>query len=111
MYASIINPTTGVADRFTYTGKTTTTLTGIPATGANAIGIHAADSVVRVTGGDLHQKLLDLKQSKELYTFTDIDGLTFTVLFHAFQEENFVINQDDYYGGLENEVPITLLEA
>lgn len=111
MYCSIINPTTGVADRFTYTGLTTSTLTGIPTTGANALGAHAAGSVVRITGGDLHQKLLDLKESKTLYTFTDIDGLTYTVLFHAFAEENFVINQDDYWGGLENEVPITLLES
>lgn len=111
MYCSIINPTTGVADRFTYTGLTTTTLTGIPSTGANALGAHAAGSVVRITGGDMHQKLLDLKEAKTLYTFTDIDGLTYTVLFHAFSEENFSINQDDYWGGLENEVPITLLEA
>lgn len=111
MYCSIINPDTGVADRFTYTGKTTSTLTGIPATGGNAVGVHAAGSLVRITGGDLHQKILDLKQTKQLYTFTDIDSLTYTVLFHAFQEENFVINQDDYYGGLENEVPLTLLEA
>ena len=111
MYCSIINPTTGVADRFTYTGLTTTTLTGIPATGANAVGVNAAGSTVRITGGDLHQKILDLKESKTLYTFTDIDGLTYTVLFHAFAEDNFVINQDDYWGGLENEVPITLLQA
>lgn len=111
MYCSIINPTTGVADRFTYTGLTATTLTGVPSTGANAVGAHAAGSVVRITGGDMHQKLLDLKEAKTLYTFTDIDGLTYTVLFHAFSEENFVINQDDYWGGLENEVPITLLEA
>ena len=111
MYCSIINPTTGVADRFTYTGLTTTTLTGIPSTGANALGVHTAGSIVRITGGDMHQKLLDLKEAKTLYTFTDIDGLTYTVLFHAFSEENFVINQDDYWGGLENEVPITLLEA
>jgi hypothetical protein len=52
-----------------------------------------------------------LKEAKTLYTFTDIDGLTYTVLFHAFSEDSFVINQDDYWGGLENEVPITLLEA
>jgi len=111
MYCSIINPTTGVADRFTYTGLTATTLTGIPTTGANALGAHAAGSVVRITGGDLHQKILDLKEAKTLYTFTDIDGLTYTVLFHAFAEDSFVINQDDYWGGLESEVPITLLEA
>lgn len=111
MYCSILNPTTGVADRFTYTGKTTTTLTGIPATGANALGAHAVGSIIKIMGGDMHQKILDLKQSKELYTFTDIDNLTYTILFHAFSEENFTINQDDYYGGLENEIPITLLEA
>ena len=111
MYASIINISTGARDRFSYTGKTDTTLTGIPSSGQYAILAHSANDPVKVTGGDLHQKILDLKQTRQLFTFTDIDAITYTVLFHSYQSDDWSINQDDYYGGLENEVPITLLEA
>lgn len=110
MYA-VIESSDGTKDTFSYTGKTSTTLTGIPATGTYALGAHTAPKTVRITGADLHRKILDLKQARTLYTFTDIDGLTYTILFHAYQADNWVVNQDDYYGGLENEVPITLLEA
>lgn len=108
---AIIETSAGVKDMFSYTGKTNTTLTGIPATGTYALGAHAAAEIVRVTGAAIHQVLLDLKGTRQLFTFTDIDGLTYTVLFHAYQEDNFVVNQDNYRGGFENEVPITLLEA
>lgn len=106
-----IEDSSGTKDVFTYTGKTSTTLTGIPATGANALGSHSVDEIVRITGANLHQQILDLKQTRQLFTFTDIDSLTYTVLFHSYQADNWVVNQDDYWGGLENEVPITLLEA
>lgn len=110
MYATI-ETSTGTQDVFTYTGTTSTTLTGIPATGANSLGSHSVNEVVKITGANMHQKLLDLKQTRSLYIFTDIDGLTYTVLFHSFQTENWSINQADLTGGLENEVPITLLQA
>lgn len=110
-HASIINPDTGIPDRFTYTGKTDTTLTGIPATGTYALGVCAAGSQVKVLGRDIHQNILDLKQTRQLFTFTDVDGLTYTVLFNAYQSNNWIINQDEFYGGFENEVPISLLEA
>jgi hypothetical protein len=62
-------------------------------------------------GSDLHRVILDLKQTRQLYTFTDIDSLTYTVLFHSYQADVWSINQDDFSGGLENEVPIVLLEG
>lgn len=111
MYASIIDPNTGEAHVFTYTGKTSTTLTGIPAVGQYSLTVHAVNSKVKITGANLHKKILDLKQARQLFTLTDIDGLTYTVLFHQYESDSWVINQDDFYGGLENEVPITLLEA
>ena len=111
MYASLIDPDSGEKDTFTYTGKTDTTLTGIPATGDYAIEDHAVGHEVRITGADLHRVILALKETRQLYEFTDIDGLTFTVLFHSYESDFWVINQEPYYGGLENEVPITLLEA
>lgn len=105
-YASIINPDTGAVDQFTYTGKSSTTLTGVTGCGNNAVG-----SRVAVLGRDLHQKILDLKETRQLFTFTDIDNITYTVFFHSYQSNNWVVNQDDWYGGFENEVPIALLEA
>lgn len=110
-YSSIINPDTGAVDTFSYTGKTDTTLTGIPATTIYAIIGHDAGSQVKVLGADLHRAILDLKQTRQLYTYTDIDGLTYTVLFHSYQADVWSINQDDVTGGLENEVPIVLLEG
>lgn len=111
MYASIEDPSTGDKDEFSYTGKTDTTLTGIPATGEYALGAHSVGDRCRITGKNMHKKILDLKQTRQLYTFTDIDGIEYTVLFHAYQADVWAINQDNYHGGLENEVPITLLEA
>ena len=101
----------GVEDEFTWTGKTSTTLTGIPATGSLALGAHTYASPgmkVKMTGATLHHTILALKQAKSLYTFVDIDGTSYTVLFHGYQEDNFVVDQT---GGLENHVPITLLEV
>ena len=111
MYASIITPSTGAIDTFSYTGKSGTTLTGIPSSGTYALTSHSAGDYVKILGRDFHQVILDLKQTRQLYTYTDIDGLTFTVLFHSYQADVWSINQDDYSGGLENEVPITLLES
>lgn len=113
MYATIIDPNTGARDEFSYTGKTDTTLTGIPASGTYALSAHndVPNTRAAVLGKNLHQKILDLKQTRQLYTFTDIDGITYTMLFHAYQADVWSINQDDFGGGLENEVPITLLEA
>lgn len=113
MYATIIDPITHAKDEFSYTGKTSTTLTGIPASGSYALSAHddQPDTRAKVTGKNMHQKILDLKQARQLYTFTDIDGITYTILFHAYQADVWSINQDDWAGGLENEVPITLLEA
>ena len=101
----------GTEDVFTYTGKTDTTLTGIPSSGTYALDAHTAPLKVRVRGADLHQKILDLKQTRQLFTYTDIDGITYTVFFHSYQSDNWVINPEDIGGGMENEVPITLLEA
>ena len=106
MYAWIINPTTGAIDQFTYTGKTSTTLTGVTGCGRNDAGCRVA-----VLGRDMHQKILDLKQTRQLFTFTDVDGVTYTALFNTYQSNAWSINQDDFHGGLENEVPITLLQA
>ncbi|MBK9272878.1 MAG: LamG domain-containing protein [Saprospiraceae bacterium] len=110
MYA-VVEDSDGNEDVFTYTGKTSTTLTGIPSSGTYALSNHSVGEIVRIRGADLHQKILDLKQARQLVTFTDIDGLTYTVLFHSYQSDNWVINPEDSGGGLENEVPITLLEA
>ena len=106
MYASVINQTTGVTDQFKYTGKTSTTLTGVTLIGTNSVG-----DKVKVLGRDLHQKILDLKQTRQLFTFTDVDSLTYTVLFNSYQSNNWVVNQDDWFGGMENEVPIVLLQV
>lgn len=99
----------GVEDEFTWTGKTATTLTGIPATGADALGAHTSTGLtVKMTGRTLHKTILTLKQTKQFFTYKDIDEITYTVLFHSFQADDFVVNQTD---GIENNVPITLLEA
>ena len=91
--------------------KTGTTLTGIPSSGTYALTSHVAGDFVKVLGADLHRAILDLKQTRQLYTYTDIDGLTYTVLFHSYQADVWSINQADVTGGLEGEIPITLLEA
>lgn len=93
-----------VEDEFTWTGKTGNTLTG-------CVGLAAHSStglVVKITGAMLHKQILVMKQTKQLYTFTDIDGLEYTVHFHQYQADGFTVNQDE---GIENDVPITLLEA
>jgi hypothetical protein len=94
----------GVEDEFTWTGKSTNTLTGV-------VGLLAHTSsglTVEITGAMLHKQILTMKQAKTFYTFTDIDGLTYTVLFHQYQADDFVINTEN---GIENDVPVTLLEV
>lgn len=99
----------GVEDEFTWTGRTGNQLTGIPASGSLALGTHATTGLTaKINGGALHRLILSLKQTKGLYTFVDIDGTSYTVLFHGYQEDGFSVNQDS---GIENNVPITLLEA
>ncbi len=94
----------GVEDEFTWTGKSGNSLTG-----CSGLLAHTSTGLtVKITGAMMHKQLLVLKQAKTLYTFTDIDGLTYTVLFHQYQADDFVVNQTD---GLENNAPITLLEA
>ncbi len=98
----------GVEDEFTWTGKTATTLTGIPSSGSLSLSTHTStDLTVKITGGSMHRLLRSLKQGKQLYDFIDFDGTEYDVLFHGYQEDNFVINTD----GQENNVPITLLEV
>ena len=94
----------GVEDEFTWTGKSGNSLTG-----CSGLLAHTSTGLtVKITGAMMHKQLLVLKQAKTLYTFTDIDGLTYTTLFHQYQADDFVVNQTD---GLENNAPITLLEA
>lgn len=94
----------GVEDEFTWTGKSGDSLTG-----CSGLLAHTSTGLtVKITGKMMHKQLLVLKQAKTLYTFTDIDELTYTVLFHQYQADDFVVNQTD---GLENNAPITLLEA
>ena len=91
-------------DEFTWTGKSSNTLTG-------CVGLTAHSSsglVVKMTGATMHKTILTLKQTKSLFTFYDIDNISYTALFHQYQADDFVVNQTD---GLENNVPITLLEA
>ena len=113
-YATLTNYL-DVEDRFTYTGIAGSTLTGIPASGDYALLAHAAAEVgvseVAMRGRDIHQSLLDIKQTKKMYTFTDIDENTYTVFFNSFQTDGWVIDPITDSGFLENEVPITLLEA
>jgi len=61
-----------------------------------------------MTARTLHNTILTMKQTKSLFTFVDIDENSYNVLFHQYQADNFVVNQTD---GIENDVPITLLEA
>lgn len=109
--ASVVDSTGTVIDTFTYTGKTGDTLTGIPSSGSLALGTHAAGTRVEVKGRDLHKNLLNLKQTKKFYTFTDLDGNTYTTYFHSFQTDGWAIDVSAGKDVLENEVPITLLEA
>ena len=96
-------------DEFTWTGNSGNTLSGIPATGDAALSAHTSTGyTVKITGKMMHKQLLTLKQAKTFYTLTDIDELTYTIFFNNYQADDFIVNQDD---GLENNVPITLLEA
>lgn len=96
-------------DEFTWTGRTGNTLTGIPATGSLALSAHSSTGyTVKMTGKTLHNTILTMKQTKSLFAFVDIDEISYNVLFHQYQADNFVVNQTD---GIENDVPITLLEA
>lgn len=112
MYASVILADDSV-DTFSYTeiDVATKTLTGIPATGTYALATHAAGLKVKVLGRDIHRALLDLKRTKKFYTLTDVDGLTYTVYFSSYQTDNWVIDVATGSNLIENEVPITLLEA
>lgn len=91
-------------DEFTWTGKSTNTLTGCVGLSAHA----TSGLTVKMTGATMHKQLLVMKQTKSLFDYVDIDGLTYSILFHGFQPDGFSINQDN---GIENNVPITLLEA
>lgn len=96
-------------DEFTWTGKSSNTLTGIPATGSLALSVHSSTSyTVKMTARTMHNTILTMKQTKSLFAFVDIDEISYNVLFHQYQADNFVVNQTD---GIENDVPITLLEA
>lgn len=111
-YASIIEAD-GTIHSFSYTEITvnTKTLTGIPATGTYSLPTEPIDLAVKVLGRDIHRALLDLKRTKKFYTFTDIDGLTYTVYFSVYQTDNWVLDVEAGTSLIENEVPITLLEA
>lgn len=94
----------GVEDEFTWTGRTGNQLTGVA-----GLSNHSDIALtVKITGAMLHKTLLVLKQTKQFYTYTDIDGLTYTTTFHQLQEDEFIVNQED---GIENNIPISLLEA
>lgn len=110
-YASVVDDFDNVLDSFTYTGKTGDTLTGIPATGTYSLSTHAANTRVKVLGRDLHKNLLELKRTKTFYTYTDIDGNTYTTYFHSFQTDGWAIDTTVGRDLQENEVPVTLLEA
>lgn len=102
MGRGIVDDTTD--DEFTWTGKSGNTLTGV-----SGLAQHTTSGLtVKITGAMLHKQLLTLKQTREFYTLTDIDGLTYEVLFHQMQEDDFIVNQDL---GIENAVPVTLLET
>jgi len=91
-------------DEFTWTGRSSNTLTGV-----SGLTTHSSSGLtVKMTGKMMHKQILTLKQAKTFYTFVDFDELSYTVLFHSYQADGFVVNQTD---GLENDVPITLLEA
>jgi hypothetical protein len=93
-----------VEDEFTWTGKSSNTLTGV----SGLLAHTSTGLVVKITGKMMHKQLLTLKQAKTFYTLTDIDELTYTVFFNNYQADDFIVNQDD---GIENNVPITLLES
>lgn len=94
----------GVEDEFTWTGRTGNTLTGV-----SGLSNHSDVALtVKITGAMLHKTLLTLKQEKKFHTYTDVDGLSYTVMFHQFQADDFIINQES---GIENDVPVALLEA
>ena len=96
-------------DEFTWTERTGNTLTGIPATGSLALSAHSSTGyTVKMTAKTLHNTILTMKQTKSLFAFVDIDEISYNVLFHQYQADNFVVNQTD---GIENDIPITLLEA
>ena len=114
-FYATVTASDGTEDRFTYTGISGVTLTGIPTSGTYALSAHAATEVgvskVRVRGRDIHQTILDLKQAKTTYTFTDIDENTYTVFFNSYQTDSWVIDPQGNPSNMENEVPITLLEV
>jgi hypothetical protein len=99
---AIVEDTTN--DEFTWTGKSGDTLTGV----TGLLQHTKAGLTVKITGGMLHKQILEMKKTREFYTYTDIDGLTYEVLFHQFQEDGFIVNQDE---GIENDVPVSLLET
>jgi hypothetical protein len=111
-YASVILAD-GTVDTFSYTEIDTgnVQLTGIPATGTYALATHAAGLYVKVLGRDIHRVILDLKTAKKFYTLTDVDSLTYTVYFSSYQTDNWVLDLSTGSNLIENEVPITLLEA
>lgn len=93
-----------VENEFAWTGRTVNQLTGVTGLFAHT----ATGLTVKMTGATMHKTLLLLKQGKEFYTYTDIDGLTYNVMFNQFQADDFIVNQES---GIENDVPVALLEA
>lgn len=103
-HKGVILNASGVETEIAWTGRTSNQLTGVSGLPTLASGQYT----VKMTGRVMHKLLLTLKQTKTLYTFIDIDSLSYTVLFYNYQADDFVVNQTD---GLENNAPITLLEG
>lgn len=60
------------------------------------------------TAEEIRTDLEELLAEEQLYTFTDIDGTTYSVLTHDIDSQSWVVNQGDVN---EDEVLLTLLEA
>lgn len=60
------------------------------------------------TATTIRSDLEALLSSQQLYTFVDIDGTSYSVLFYDLDQTSWVVNQGDVN---EDEVAITLLEA
>lgn len=103
-HKGVILNSSGVETEIAWTGRTSNQLTGV--TGLPTLS--SGQYTVKMTGRVIHKTLLSLKTTKTLYTFVDIDELSYTVLFYNYQADDFVVNQTD---GLENNIPLTLLEA
>jgi len=103
-HKGVILNASGVETEIAWTGRTSNQLTGV----SGLPTLTSGQYTVKMTGRVMHKLLLTLKQTKTLYTFVDIDILSYTILFYNYQADDFVVNQTD---GIENNVPITLLEG